>query len=72
MKRDRRWPWCSSCWHCVPLLSSANIYINLASQMLIAAMFALSLNLLVGYGGLTSLGHAGFLGLVRLRLRWLR
>ena len=37
-------------------------YINLASQIVIAAIFALSLNLLVGYAGLTSLGHAAFFG----------
>jgi len=35
---------------------------NLASQILIASVFALSLNLLVGFGGMTSLGHASFLG----------
>jgi branched-chain amino acid transport system permease protein len=39
-----------------------DFYINLASQVLIAAIFALSLNLLVGYGGMTSLGHASYLG----------
>ena len=33
-------------------------YVNLASQIFIAAIFAASLNLLVGYGGLPSLGHA--------------
>ena len=38
-------------------------YINLGSQIMIAAVFALSFNLLVGYAGLTSLGHAAFLGL---------
>ncbi len=38
-------------------------YINLASQILIAAIWALSLNLLVGYCGLTSLGHAAYLGI---------
>jgi branched-chain amino acid transport system permease protein len=43
-------------------LFAGEFYINLASQILIAAMFALSLNLLVGYGGMTSLGHASFLG----------
>ncbi|HUZ67255.1 MAG TPA: branched-chain amino acid ABC transporter permease [Beijerinckiaceae bacterium] len=37
-------------------------YVDLGSQMLIAAIFALGLNLLVGYAGLTSLGHAAFLG----------
>ena len=41
---------------------AGDYYVNLASQMLIAAIFALSLNLLVGLGGLPSLGHASFLG----------
>ena len=41
---------------------AGDFYVNLASQALIAAIFALSLNLLVGYGGMTSLGHASFLG----------
>jgi branched-chain amino acid transport system permease protein len=45
-------------------------YINLASQVLIAAIFALSLNLLVGYGGLTSLGHASFLGFAAYAAAW--
>src|ERR1700742_3528550 len=34
-------------------------YINVASQILLFAVFALALNVLVGYGGLVSLGHAG-------------
>lgn len=34
-------------------------YINIASQILFFAVFALALNVLVGYGGLVSLGHAG-------------
>ena len=42
-----------------PWWLGGDYYINLASQVLIAALFALSLNLLVGYAGLTSLGHAG-------------
>jgi branched-chain amino acid transport system permease protein len=46
-------------------------YINLASQILIAALFAMSLNLLVGYAGLTSLGHAGYLGLSAYASAWL-
>ena len=41
---------------------AGDFYINLASQILIAAIFALSLNLLVGFGGMTSLGHASYLG----------
>jgi branched-chain amino acid transport system permease protein len=34
-------------------------YINIASQILLFAVFALALNVLVGYAGLVSLGHAG-------------
>ncbi len=45
-------------------------YINLASQIMIAALFAASLNLLVGYGGMTSLGHATYLGLAAYVSAW--
>jgi branched-chain amino acid transport system permease protein len=37
-------------------------YLSLASQVAITALFALSLDLLVGYAGLISLGHAAFFG----------
>jgi branched-chain amino acid transport system permease protein len=46
----------------LPPLLAGDFYINLGSQILIAAIFALSLNLLVGFGGMTSLGHASYLG----------
>jgi branched-chain amino acid transport system permease protein len=46
----------------LPPFVAGDFYINLASQILIAAIFALSLNLLVGFGGMTSLGHASYLG----------
>ena len=46
-------------------------YVNLGSQIMIAAIFAASLNLLVGYGGLTSLGHATYLGLSAYISAWL-
>ncbi len=46
----------------LPPLLAGDFYINLATQILIAAIFALSLNLLVGFGGMTSLGHASYLG----------
>jgi branched-chain amino acid transport system permease protein len=55
----------------LPLLTGGDYYTNLASQVLIAALFALSLNLLVGYAGLTSLGHAGYLGLSAYVSGWL-
>ena len=46
-------------------------YVNLGSQIMIAAVFAASLNILVGYGGLTSLGHATYLGLSAYTSAWL-
>jgi branched-chain amino acid transport system permease protein len=51
-------------------LVAGEYYVNLASQILIAAVFALSLNLLVGYCGLTSLGHAAYLGLSAYFTAW--
>ncbi|GAB3771306.1 branched-chain amino acid ABC transporter permease [Ramlibacter monticola] len=54
-----------------PFWLGGDYYVNLASQVLIAALFALSLNLLVGYAGLTSLGHAGYLGLSAYASAWL-
>jgi branched-chain amino acid transport system permease protein len=47
----------------VPLVIKNEFYINLASQILIYALLAVSVNLLLGYGGMVSLGHASFLGL---------
>jgi branched-chain amino acid transport system permease protein len=41
---------------------SGEYYINLSSQILIFAVFAASINLLLGYGGLATLGHAAYLG----------
>ncbi len=45
-----------------PLVVGQPFYINIGSQVLIAAIFAMSLNILVGYGGMTSIGHAAYLG----------
>ena len=38
-------------------------YIQLVTKVMIMAIFAMSLDLLVGYSGLVSLGHAAFYGL---------
>jgi len=46
----------------LPYWISGIYYINVASQILFYAIFALGLNVLVGYGGLVSLGHAGLFG----------
>ena len=37
-------------------------YLVLASQIAITALFALSLDLILGYAGIVSLGHAAFFG----------
>jgi len=46
----------------VPLWVGSTYYINVASQILLYAVFALGVNVLVGYAGLVSLGHAGLFG----------
>jgi branched-chain amino acid transport system permease protein len=43
----------------LPIWIGNPYYINVTSQILLFAVFALALNVLVGYGGLVSLGHAG-------------
>lgn len=62
--RYRRW------WGLLALLGAVafplvarRFYITLAEDVLIFAIFALSLDLLLGYTGLTSFGHAAFFGL---------
>jgi len=44
-------------------LFAEKYYIQLFTKMMIMAMFAMSLDLLVGYTGLVSLGHAAFFGM---------
>jgi branched-chain amino acid transport system permease protein len=46
----------------VPYAITEAYYVNIASQILLYAIFALGLNVLVGYAGLVSLGHAGLFG----------
>jgi branched-chain amino acid transport system permease protein len=43
-------------------LAGATFYTELVTKVMILAMFALSLDLLVGYTGLVSFGHAAFYG----------
>src|SRR5471032_3124576 len=38
-------------------------YLSLASQIAITALFALSLDIILGYAGVVSLGHAAFFGI---------
>ena len=50
---------------------AGEFYINLTSQILIAAIFAASINLLLGYGGLPTLGHAAYVGVAAYVSAWL-
>jgi branched-chain amino acid transport system permease protein len=50
---------------------AGEFYVNLTSQILIAAIFAASVNLLLGYGGLPTLGHAAYVGLAAYLSAWL-
>jgi len=47
----------------LPLWVGNSYYVDVASQILLYAIFALGLNVLVGYAGLVSLGHAGLFGI---------
>src|SRR5262249_58920825 len=47
----------------LPWIIGNEFYVNMASQVLIYALFALSINMMLGYGGMVSLGHAGYLGI---------
>jgi branched-chain amino acid transport system permease protein len=55
----------------LPFWLDSNYYVNIASQILIWAIFALALNVLVGWAGLVSLGHAGIFGVASYAAAWL-
>jgi len=54
-----------------PLWLVNTYYVNILSQILIYAIFALALNVVVGYAGLVSLGHAGLFGVAAYGVAWL-
>jgi branched-chain amino acid transport system permease protein len=47
----------------LPLWLQSAYYVNITTQILFWAVAALALNILAGYGGLVSLGHAGLFGM---------
>jgi len=47
----------------LPWCVGSTYYVNVASQVLFYAVFALAVNVLAGYAGLVSLGHAGLFGI---------
>jgi branched-chain amino acid transport system permease protein len=55
----------------LPTMVGNEFYVNLASQVLIYALLAMSLNILVGLGGMVSLGHAAYLGVAAYADAWL-
>lgn len=55
----------------LPHIATSSFYVDLGSQILIAAIMAMSLNLLVGYAGLVSLGQAAYPGLSAYVVGWL-
>ena len=46
----------------LPWLLPGSFYVAIATHVLVAAVLALSLNILIGYCGMSSLGHAVYLG----------
>ncbi|HUQ74351.1 MAG TPA: branched-chain amino acid ABC transporter permease [Burkholderiales bacterium] len=63
-QRQARWhPLEIVFWLCtlLPFVLTPN-YLSLASQIAITALFALSLDLILGYAGIVSLGHAAYFG----------
>jgi branched-chain amino acid transport system permease protein len=61
MRKNWGWVFLVTIFFLLPFVGG-EYYINLASQILIFAVFASSINLLLGYGGLPTLGHAAYLG----------
>jgi branched-chain amino acid transport system permease protein len=55
----------------VPYWMPGIYYVNVSSQILFYAIFALGLNILVGYAGLVSLGHAGLFGITAYAVAYL-
>ena len=62
---EARWSPFEIAFWCVPIAVFFLLpdYLVFGSQVLIVGLFALSLDLVLGYAGIVSLGHAGFFGL---------
>jgi branched-chain amino acid transport system permease protein len=54
-----------------PCVTSQLYYVSIGSQVLLYAIFALGVNILVGYAGLVSLGHAGLFGIASYAIAYL-
>jgi len=60
----QKWSWAEIAFWLVPVVAYFLFprYLTLGSQIMIAALFALSLDLILGYARIISLGHAAFFG----------
>src|SRR6202035_2163071 len=64
LARRHRWRW----WEALPWLAAIAYYfafpdyLGFGAELLIAILFALSLDLALGYAGIITLGHAAFFG----------
>jgi len=65
MRRAARWRWPEGVFWLLPIVAWFAFPEDLAllAQIAIMALFALSLDLILGYAGIVSLGHAAFFGL---------
>ena len=66
MPATSSWRWSPPAWSLLPLYSqlTGNIFIlTLFTRIIIFALAAASLNLIMGYGGMMSFGHAAYLGI---------
>ncbi|MCO6387025.1 branched-chain amino acid ABC transporter permease [Aliihoeflea sp. 40Bstr573] len=65
LARQSRWSWFEVAFWMATLLPFFLFptYLTLASQIAIAALFAISVDLILGYAGIVTLGHALFFGL---------
>jgi branched-chain amino acid transport system permease protein len=65
LQAQSRWRWPEMAFWIATLLPFVLFpsYLQLASQIAITALFAVSLDLILGYAGIVSLGHAAFFGL---------
>ena len=55
----------------LPWLLPGTFYVAIATHVLVAAILALSLNILIGYCGMSSLGHAVYLGVPAYAYAWM-
>jgi branched-chain amino acid transport system permease protein len=54
---------CTAVLLALPWIIGNEFYVNMATQVLIYGLFALSINVMLGYGGMVSLGHSAYLGI---------